>query len=102
MATKGAEKEFEALCARLGGDAPEGLRALSAAALKDLNSRLYSPFNRSATRRDGAESLKLSPARYAARCSSAFTIRSSSSKAETLDEIAKNGSPRFTLGWGSS
>jgi hypothetical protein len=37
MATKGAEKHFEALRARLGGDTPEGLRPLSAAALKDLN-----------------------------------------------------------------
>lgn len=37
MANKGAEKEFEALRARLGGDAPDGLRALSAAQLKDLN-----------------------------------------------------------------
>ncbi|MEO6859266.1 MAG: hypothetical protein ABI323_11895 [Solirubrobacteraceae bacterium] len=37
MATKAAEQEFDALCTRLGGDAPEGLRALSAAQLKDLN-----------------------------------------------------------------
>lgn len=37
MGAKAADKEFDALCARLGAPAPESLRSLSPAALRDLN-----------------------------------------------------------------